>query len=1009
MSKNVSSSQNISLVQVKNCWFDTDVHFHIYGLITFKKCQFTFSELIFSIFQNIIEFKPSTEHLEQVPYYAANHKIKLLECNFTGNYWHRYVIFNVHGVLREILQQQCSFHRSRVMLNVSNKTLEYCNTVSAVVYSVENSSFDSSSLLVYTHSQNSFASIRYSYVLLNQSDLIQYDTGGYVGFYLWNCTFFNIKYGAIFTLQTTYINISHCYFKLIESSNCPFDGCIIQAEGRLFGSDLAKKLFFPTCTSSWLPCVKIEIHNTQFIGTPETNKFIIKTTFLSLILNKNQFSAGNQSRSFTGTAFVESMWPPKFLLIETKFDASESVTKNHIPVIVTKSAFFLDLIKTHILCPKTYRAAAVSQKDVYLSFIVSCKEACKIDEYTYDGGSMIINGSFNAHKKTTSLASNITEPSCNACPVGGKCDGNIKSLPNYWGYKNDSDHVVMIRCPDGYCCQNDHTCQGISSCQEGRTGTLCGRCIENLTESLISPKCIDSSKCYTELVLIMYFLSSLSYAVGILTIDSIKRKVLELFKMLYKLIRKKSSKKGQKENVDTNVKKDDKADDGMKYLQILFYYVQDAELFKINLTTDYQKEESLLIKFFQMSPEIVSTLYTKVSEFCFTSTTTAITKMWLKLMFGPCVMAFLFFLFIAHLALLKCKIIHDKHLKSMRSCMTRAFLLVYLFTYQQMIKGAFTLIQCVQVNKIKVLYICGSTKCDTWWQVAIEIFIFSNLIPALFVLSSTPYYVRDKKISLTTFHLACLFPIPVLLVYTFNSLNQLLRGRRPVSSEIISMREHSNSESIDHSNVSIDTLGQKYSMLSSDTDLGSEYSHESIEDINILNDNNSDSEGNLSTLNLTELKTTSREQVIHTLLEHYKTIKLFGVKLTWLGIHKLYRTILVACNTYITEPLTRIYFMTLMLLIIAALNSVVRPYKKNTANAVAVLSYVANICIAIINIGKSYMMTFTSITNESFRIILLSYLETCENVLLIYVPVTAAGLWVANQGIKKCSGKVKNK
>ena len=531
--------------------------------------------------------------------------------------------------------------------------------------------------------------------------------------------------------------------------------------------------------------MKIEIHNTQFIGTPETNKFIIKTTFLSLILNKTRFTAGNQNRSFTGTSFVESMWPPKFLLIETKFDASESVTKNHIPIIVTKSPLIMDFIETHILCSKTYRAAAVSQKDVYFSFIVSCKVACETGEYTYEGGSMIINGSFNAHKKTTSLASNITEPVCNACPVGGKCDGNIKSLPNYWGYKNDNDHVTMIRCPDGYCCQNDHICQGISTCQKGRTGTLCGRCIENLTESLISPKCIDSSKCYIELVLIMYFLALLSYAVGILTIDSIKRKALELFKMLYRLIRKKSLKKGQKENVATKVKKDDKADGGMKYLQILFYYVQDAELFKIKLTTDSQKEESLLIKFFQMSPEIVSTVYTKVSEFCFTATTTAITKMWLKLMFGPCVMAFLFCFFIAQLVFSKFKFIKERHLKSMRSCLTRAFLLVYLFTYQQMIKGTFTFIQCVQVNNTKVLYIYGSVKCDKWWQVAIEIFSFSNIIPALFVLSSIPYYVRDRKISLTTFHLACLFPIPVLIYHIFNTLMQSFMQRREVSLEII--------------------------------------------------------------------------------------------------------------------------------------------------------------------------------------------------------------------------------
>ena len=140
------------------------------------------------------------------------------------------------------------------------------------------------------------------------------------------------------------------------------------------------------------------------------------------------------------------------------------------------------------------------------------------------------------------------------------------------------------------------------------------------------------------------------------------------------------------------MKKDDKADDGMKYLHILFYYVQDAELFKIKLTTYSQKEESLLIKFFQMSPEIVSTIYTKVSEFCFTVTATAITKVWLKLMFGPCVMAFLFFFFITQLVLSKFKFIKERNLKSLRSCLTSAFLLVYLFTYQQMIKGAFALI-----------------------------------------------------------------------------------------------------------------------------------------------------------------------------------------------------------------------------------------------------------------------------------------------------------------------------
>ena len=138
---------------------------------------------------------------------------------------------------------------------------------------------------------------------------------------------------------------------------------------------------------------------------------------------------------------------------------------------------------------------------------------------------MIINGALNSYNSTNSLTA--------------KCEGSIKSLPNYWGYKNYNNHVVMIRCPDEYCCQNEHTCHAISACQKGRTGILCGSCIENLTESLISRKCIDSSTCHTVLVLIMYFLAVLSYAVGILTIDSIKRKTLELLKKLLRLIKKK--------------------------------------------------------------------------------------------------------------------------------------------------------------------------------------------------------------------------------------------------------------------------------------------------------------------------------------------------------------------------------------------------------------------------------------------------------------------------------------
>ena len=97
MSNNISSSQNLSLLKITNCRFDSDVHFDIYGLITFKSCQFTSAKLIFSILQTINEFKHSDDNLAKISSYAASHKIQVLQCNFTSEI-DGMVIFHVHEV-----------------------------------------------------------------------------------------------------------------------------------------------------------------------------------------------------------------------------------------------------------------------------------------------------------------------------------------------------------------------------------------------------------------------------------------------------------------------------------------------------------------------------------------------------------------------------------------------------------------------------------------------------------------------------------------------------------------------------------------------------------------------------------------------------------------------------------------------------------------------------------------------------------------------------------------------
>ncbi len=149
------------------------------------------------------------------------------------------------------------------------------------------------------------------------------------------------------------------------------------------------------------------------------------------------------------------------------------------------------------------------------------------------------------------------------------------------------------------------------------------------------------------------------------------------------------------------------------------------------------------------------------------------------------------------------------------------------------------------------------------------------------------------------------------------------------------------------------------------------------------------------------------EAILATLLKQYRCLQVCGVRFTWLGIHKAYRIILVACNAYITEPLPKLWAMTLVLFIITLLNIFAKPYKDKRANMTATLSYTANLCFAIINISKTVLLTFSCKTNFSVLATLLWYFSLGEKIVLVYLPVAALVVWVISVGIKKSQSKEK--
>ena len=179
-------------------------------------------------------------------------------------------------------------------------------------------------------------------------------------------------------------------------------------------------------------------------------------------------------------------------------------------------------------------------------------------------------------------------------------------------------------------------------------------------------------------------------------------------------------------------------------------------------------DDSILKQIFQWSPEIIAKLYLGFSNICF-PLTTPITKILFKCLFGPCVILFLFLIYISQNIIGRLCKRQSRICHLVRLSLLKAFILSVLFSYQQILIGAFSLVQCVNIDELKVLYAQGNIHCDQIWQTFIEIYICVNILPLFFIISNASYDVRDMKMSVRTFILTCLFPLPVTIICYLSS------------------------------------------------------------------------------------------------------------------------------------------------------------------------------------------------------------------------------------------------
>ncbi len=867
---------------------------------------------------------------------------------------------------------------------------------------IENSHIEDSSLYIYPVSSMTIGGLTLRNVEVKGSYFLVVRSTGYVSMLFENCSFTATSSSLLVSIanyHATYVALSNCRFN-INNTYCIDNGCVIHMAGAhlsVLADEMRDILNRLNCPGLACECdgETLIVANTIIEGTIDSGNVISVDHMCCLLLN----SSIHVNIMWQGGSFL---FFPTWAYLGQAHNLIINATIIHFAItLISVAASTFDVQNVSIFCPQSFN---VNETSTTTRRLYSCASACSSDMYTFQAGKALLQGEIGFFGRT--LLATQNELTCFHCPVGASCGSHIRSLPNYWGFQTEKDSVTMIRCPEGYCCTGNDTCQGISSCNTNRIGTLCGRCFNNMTESLLSTTCMHIDQCSGNLVIILYIICAVLYTAVLLTGKGIKDKILIIFKNVFNVFKQKATAKHQvasaadehkleeiiprkrntshvtdaaqrcqtsvatggtrrRKNKWHNRKCPSKGaetqtdiveeQNNTKYLQILFYYIQDSNLFKVKLPHNEGEDESLLVTILQFSPQVIS-LCTNILDICFVSATPAVAKVLFKSLLGPTVMICLFLVYLVQKVISRFLWSHSQFWCTTRCALTEAFVFTVLFAYQRIVSGAFALVQCVEVGKQEVLYIQGDIMCYTWWQYITKIYICTSVIPIFLVLSHTPFYVQDKIMSVRTFVLACIFPLPVILCFLVSKFLMARPMKTRVSQHVQSEETAATLASFDTCS-SLETSGDHAEPVSTCAEpIGTNMSS-GIEIEITIDTVDAQTEPH-------DLITENPERVIvKSLLEHYKCLRIGKIRFTWLGIYKLYRVGLVACNTYITDPFERVCSMSAILTLMTLASSLLQPYKDRRANLTAQLSYAANLCIAVINLWKTALVTFGCQTN----------------------------------------------
>ena len=404
---------------------------------------------------------------------------------------------------------------------------------------------------------------------------------------------------------------------------------------------------------------------------------------------------------------------------------------------------------------------------------------CAQNTYTLNNASFKIS-SRNLVNKTLEFQNESTHFTCFDCPVGANCTEYIKSKSNFYGYKTRQQEIKFLPCPWNFCC-SANLCKTIDSCNKRRTGTLCGRCSKNNTESFLSTNCVSVNSCQN---FVTFWLIYCAYSFSLATCLYYMKDLIVIIKTTGSKVSKvfRCFLKEKRGDVETELvvevvgaeehlgKISHFTVSGIFALLVSFYQVKQV----MAIDVKYKHASSFSFVTFISKFTNLEIIAINSSSYCPMNDLNAVSKAFVKtyLLTAALIMTSLMNYFVSRLYyFFGGKLGRTSSLKP-SDRLGVSFIRVMMLNYTNMASVSLILLNCVEVAGIRVLHVNGDTKCFEWWQIIVAVFFFTWIL--FFPLSlkfSYAMFMKDQ-ISFPKFIICLMIPL-TLVVYKILNRNAL--------------------------------------------------------------------------------------------------------------------------------------------------------------------------------------------------------------------------------------------